>query len=194
MATILFLHTDEIEKIYQFMGKDFSETKAVLVRLLSELLIEFGRGYHCHTYMVAFANESDAIGFGLRYIAALKHREELCISPPTPDGTKCEGWNRNRNQVKLSTLVKLGCIHGQFLTMGPHKSSGRADYFGKVVNRAARVASAAAPGTIYLGRTPKVSEALPRLQNNIRTIHVGIKPLKGVQEDILLYECLSTLR
>ena len=41
--------------------------------------------------------------------------------------------------------------HNTFLTLGPHKTTGRADYFGKVVNRAARITAKSDLGTVHFG-------------------------------------------
>jgi class 3 adenylate cyclase len=70
--------------------------------------------------------------------------------------------------------------------MGPDRQSGRADYFGKVMNRAARVAGAAEPGQVVLGKM--LADA--RLEiDGVSTVYLGVRTLKGLAEEVALYAC-----
>jgi class 3 adenylate cyclase len=169
VATIMFLCAEEIERV----SNDFPSVRNVLVRSISDLLVKHGRGYHCQSFMLSFAIEEDAIRFGLKFLEVLKEHEAK------------KSLGTDGVSAPLSSLIKFGCVTGHFLSMGPHHHSGRADYFGKVVNRTARVAHSAAAGSVYLG----VSGAAKPAAKGIGFVYVGIKPLKGVREDIALYEC-----
>ena len=169
MVTILFISTRSIESTSQ--GK-CQEIKTVLVRLIGETLVAYKRGYHCNDLMVAFENPTDAIRFSFMFQERLREREN----------------HDSEMQLKLSHITQFGCVHGQFAAMGPHKTSGRAEYLGKVVNRAARVADTASPGSVYFGTTDEVTEPF-ELVNDIQLTHVGVRTLKGIQDDIILYSC-----
>merc|ERR1719223_721185 len=53
--------------------------------------------------------------------------------------------------VDRENMFKVGILSGPFTSMGPHKTTGMADYFGPIVNRAARVASSCDPGQVCVG-------------------------------------------
>jgi class 3 adenylate cyclase len=175
VATIMFLCAEEIERA----SDDFPAVRSLLARSISDLLVKHGRGYHCQSFMLSFAIEDDAIKFGLKYIEVMKEHEAK-KRLETDDGAHVS--------YPLSSLVKFGCVTGHFLSMGPHHHSGRADYFGKVVNRAARVAHSAAAGSVYLGVPSSGAVRKPAAQG-LEFVYVGIKPLKGVREEFSLYEC-----
>jgi hypothetical protein len=63
-----------------------------------------------------------------------------------------------------------------------HKVTGRADYLGKVVNRETRVAGA---------RLVAVVEDITLLElgNGFDATFLGMKALKGVHEEMVLYAC-----
>jgi class 3 adenylate cyclase len=131
------------------------------------------RGYQCQGEMMVFYRPVDAVLFGLHLKNELGKRE---------GGTD------------LTQVVKYGCIHDVFQTMGPHRSTGRADYFGKIVNRAARLSSVTAPGSVWLGvfhceDDSHRNTADPINNRNVKVRYMGIKTLKGIQEEISVYEC-----
>lgn len=148
-----------------------------VVRLIGLLLD--GRkdlgGYQCQKEMLVFQRPVDAVLFGLGLL------EELRLQEPQSDGT-C-----------LAKLIKYGCMHDSFLTMGPHRTNGRADYFGKTVNRAARLSSVIGLGTVCFGIVSGKGETenlLPWFEHPlIETWHNGKKALKGIQEEIVVYRC-----
>jgi class 3 adenylate cyclase len=133
-------------------------------------------GYQCEKEMLVFQRPVDAVLFGLRLQEELRHQE------PQADGTS------------LAKLIKYGCMHDSFLTMGPHRTTGRADYFGKTVNRAARLTSFATLGTISFG---VVSYAIEKHQENFGLLNhpsinvqfTGKQLFKGIRDEFNIYEC-----
>ena len=70
--------------------------------------------------------------------------------------------------------------------------TGRADYFGPVVNRAARVTAAAEAGNVYVGipvTDPGVTPERPDFGPAIAVNLVGVKELKGVTVGMALFCC-----
>lgn len=67
--------------------------------------------------------------------------------------SKCEiksvaqNWqHRARVHASNNRLLQIGIVHGEMSKICPHTSTGRADYFGSTVNRAARLLCAASAG------------------------------------------------
>ena len=175
-ATLLFMYMSDVEEELSAQSSVYQGVVESLTRLTGELISRFGCGYHCKEFMLAFASPSDAIRFTFLFLQTLRDREAR-------DAVSSK---------RVSGLVKFGCVHGKFLSMGPDLRTGRADYFGKVVNRAARVASAAAPGTTYLGIpvSENASEALsPNLDPDIRSTFIGSRRAKGMTTELSLFSC-----
>jgi len=78
---------------------------------------------------------------------------------------------------------------------GPGHKAGRADYFGKDVGRASRVAAAAAPGATCLGipmseeGRSSLQAVLPGLGPDIRSTFIGARRVKGPSNEISLFSC-----
>jgi class 3 adenylate cyclase len=161
-VTMVFVHTYDLEQAYD----DPAIVLAALAKLIGTLLMEQGQGYQCKNTMIAFKCQSSAVRFGLALIDALTRR-------------RIDGKD-------LSRLIKVGIFEGKFTSMGPHQTTGRADYYGPVVNRAARVAGAAEPGQVCLG---VVTADRPELMADLETEFIGEKQLKGLQEAVSLYSC-----
>jgi class 3 adenylate cyclase len=139
---------------------------AALAKLIGTLLGP-GPGYQCKNFMLAFPYTKDAVEFGMLLQETLKE-------------TLLEGENLHR-------LIQIGIHEGPFSALVPDKMTGRADYFGKVVNRAARVAGAAHPGTVVVAMVERTT--LPELGDSFDATFLGMKALKGVQEEMALYAC-----
>jgi class 3 adenylate cyclase len=161
IATIVFVYTCEVEAIFE----DASNILAALTQQIRALL-SVGPGYQCKNFMLAFPNERSAVIFGLDL------QEHVSTSLVL--------------NKSLSGLLKIGIHNGTFTSMGPDRQSGRADYFGKVMNRAARVAGAAEPGQVVLGKM--LADA--RLEiDGVSTVYLGVRTLKGLAEEVALYAC-----
>ncbi|CAB9511245.1 Putative serine/threonine-protein kinase/receptor [Seminavis robusta] len=169
-VAMLFVYTAEAEKLVA----DPTVLLAALSKQIGTLLHEFQvlqKGYQCKDFMLAFGDVADALRFGLAIQQYLENHTIL--------------------ELSLAGLVKVGVCEGEFTSMGPHPTTGRADYFGKVVNRASRVAAAAAPGCVYLGKeAADLDECnLMPLSNGYMLDFLGVWSLKGVPEDFALYKC-----
>jgi len=161
--TMVFVQTPVFEK--RTDDKETSVILAGLAKYISFLLIGTD-GYQCKDFMVAFPTLGGAALFGLKLQEALAH--ELIASE------------------SLAGLLKVGVLEGTFTSMVPSPTTGRADYFGPVVNRAARVADVCDLGEVYIGRT---DHSVPEL-SDINTEFVGWRDLKGVQEQMALFRCV----
>lgn len=137
-------------------------------------------GYECQEdngcWMLAFEDVIKAVTFGVNLMASIREggaKEQLLGS------------------VDCDRMYKIGIVSGPFTSMGPHKTSGLADYFGPIVNRAARVTSGCEPGQLCVG-IPLVSGARitpPNFGPSIQVRLLGIKQLKGVSVDVAVYRC-----
>jgi hypothetical protein len=150
-----------------------------LVHLMGSLLSSMlpFTGYQCQKEVMVFGNLQDAVLFGLRVNKRLSERKS------------------QEGEQNLAKLIKYTCTHGTFQTMGPNRTSGRADYFGKVVNRAARLSSLASPGTVGFGvfrskgERGKDMKVSPINHPSISCRFRGKKVLKDIQEELALFEC-----
>jgi len=174
IVTIAFVYT-QLETLRDEVA---DATLAILGKLLRPLLLNTN-GYECKEdrgiWMLAFNASLTAVQFGLSLMTALH-------SASTFD-----------DSVHRKGLVKVGIVKDSFRSMGPDPTTGRADYHGPVVNRAARVAAAAGAGEVYLGIATADPEALvaklPSLGPSVSMQSKGIKTLKGVTEPMALYLC-----
>jgi class 3 adenylate cyclase len=131
-VTIMVLSTKSLAQ--KCSDKQLQIVKLRLGCLVRELVNGFGRGvYYCHDLTIAFDGPTNAIGFG--FLLVVKLRE----------------WRAKGDPLRLLRRINIGCFQGEFSSMGPHERTGRAVYVGSVVDRAALVANAAAPGTICFG-------------------------------------------
>jgi len=133
-------------------------------------------GYECQeidsSFMLAFPNMDDTIYFAATLQQALPRLawpNELFDFGP---------------HHRLGLRVGIGALSGAYTSRVPHVSTGRADYFGTVVNRAARIAAAAHGGQVLLG-SEHIEKPLPR---GVQLRRLGAYALKGVEGPIVLHE------
>jgi len=112
-----------------------------------DLLRSSGRnGYECQedqgAFMLAFANLSETAAFA----SALQ--QELSQQPWEEELKSCSP------AFSQGLRVGIGALQGSYTSRGPHASTGRADYFGTIVNRTARIAQAAHAGQVLFGADP----------------------------------------
>ena len=171
-VAILFLNTCAIETECD----DANQILCVLSKWIGTLLsVEYSEmgssGYQCKNFMLAFESASEAVKFGLRLLASIASGQAAVLDP------------------SVAKMIRVGVLEGSFTTMEPNPATGRADYFGKVVNRAARVAGASEGGEVYLGSLDL--EDVPKCCENVRLEFVCNKALKGVNGEAALYRCIA---
>eukprot|EP00521_Asterionellopsis_glacialis_P009512 CAMPEP_0195286954 /NCGR_PEP_ID=MMETSP0707-20130614/4211_1 /TAXON_ID=33640 /ORGANISM="Asterionellopsis glacialis, Strain CCMP134" /LENGTH=709 /DNA_ID=CAMNT_0040346657 /DNA_START=93 /DNA_END=2222 /DNA_ORIENTATION=+ len=170
LATIAFVYTVGLKELHEDLA---DETFTVLWKLLRSKL-EIGDGYECQedrgAWMLAFGSRENAVRFGLTLMEAIQR-------------TAAFHPNVNRR-----ALIKVGIHTGHFTSMGPHAITGRADYFGTVVNRAARVAGFAQPGQVVCG-IMGASDSAPFMGNNVQAGFLGTQELKGVSGEMGIFSC-----
>lgn len=151
---------------------------AVLAKYLrKQLLLLNPPGYECQEdngcWMLAFDRMAHAVTFGLQLKSTLQGAEDLVGS------------------VDRENMFKVGILSGPFTSMGPHKTTGMADYFGPIVNRAARVASNCDPGQVCVGipLSNGVTADPPDFGPTVNVSLQGIKKLKGITIDVAIFAC-----
>lgn len=135
-------------------------------------------GYECQEdagcWMLAFDRMAHAVTFGLNLKSALSNVELL-------------------GNADYENMFKVGILSGPFTAMGPHKTTGMADYFGPIVNRAARVASNCEPGQVCVGIALEdgVTADPPDFGPTINVSLLEIKKLKGITIDVAIFRCMK---
>mmetsp|Transcript_17945 Transcript_17945/g.38789 ORF Transcript_17945/g.38789 Transcript_17945/m.38789 type:complete len:557 (-) Transcript_17945:176-1846(-) len=155
-----------------------AQNLGVLAKYVRKQLIVLNPpGYECQEdngcWMLAFDRMAHAVTFGLQLKSTLQGVDDLVGS------------------ADRDNMFKVGIISGAFTSMGPHKTTGMADYFGPIVNRAARVASNCEPGQVCVGipLTNGVTADPPDFGSTVSVRLQGIKKLKGITLDVAIFEC-----
>eukprot|EP00560_Eucampia_antarctica_P009171 CAMPEP_0197827728 /NCGR_PEP_ID=MMETSP1437-20131217/4454_1 /TAXON_ID=49252 ORGANISM="Eucampia antarctica, Strain CCMP1452" /NCGR_SAMPLE_ID=MMETSP1437 /ASSEMBLY_ACC=CAM_ASM_001096 /LENGTH=463 /DNA_ID=CAMNT_0043428703 /DNA_START=521 /DNA_END=1912 /DNA_ORIENTATION=+ len=167
-VTIVFINTvnRDDENLSDRVKEKNSTKLAKIIR--SVLIIGDNPGYECQedkgSWMLAFHRIVDGVSFGLNL-------QERIESAPLH--------------------VKVGIHSGPFTSMGPHAVTGRADYFGPIVNRAARVTSATESNNVFVGMAVESGEVIvpPDFGSFIHLKFVAKQQLKGVTTDMALFSC-----
>ena len=136
---VLVGRSDELMLLEDVGERAFAQFRDVLRSHLQKC-----GGYLCQeddgTYMAVFAKVNDAVKFGTGLHAVLGETawpDALKASPLFSDGLS----------------ARVGLFAGTPIEKRPHETSGRADYFGPVLNRAARVAYSAETGRTLMPRS-----------------------------------------
>ncbi|KAL9186453.1 hypothetical protein ACHAXT_005691 [Thalassiosira profunda] len=173
-VTICFVNTVGLDDNPDNRAKNL----VVLAKYLrKQLLLLNPPGYECQEdngcWMLAFDRMAHAVTFGLALKSTLESAEDLV------------------GRVDREGMFKVGILSGPFTSMGPHKITGMADYFGPIVNRAARVASNCEPGQVCVGipLSEGVTADPPDFGPTVNVRLQGIKKLKGVTLDVACFDC-----
>jgi len=178
-VTIVFIYTKGTDDLPTEIR---TKNLRILAKGVRSLLMQSNPpGYECQeengSWMLAFGRIANAVSFGLRLVEAI-------------DRAPLKG------NIDRSKMFKIGIHTGPFTSMGPHTVTGRADYFGPVVNRAARVASQCELGQVLIGIPLPSGETpcTPDFGSKIITKLVGIRKLKGLTVDMALFSCARAPR
>jgi class 3 adenylate cyclase len=162
-VTICFVYTN---------GIDQTNVKESIAKHIRKQLLEVKPpGYECQEdngcWMLAFDRMANAVFFGLQLVSDME------------------------DKYYLGDIFKIGIVTGAFTSMGPHKTTGMADYFGPIVNRAARVASNCQLGEVCVGipLDDGVAADPPDFGSTVTVRLEGIKKLKGISIDTAIFSC-----
>mmetsp|Transcript_44873 Transcript_44873/g.130718 ORF Transcript_44873/g.130718 Transcript_44873/m.130718 type:complete len:1266 (-) Transcript_44873:88-3885(-) len=158
-----------------------STSLGMLRRCVRGVLREAG-GYECQedegAFMLAFATMGDAAVFG----AALQRAARQL---PWPAELRARGGPL----FSAGLRVAVGALSGGYTSRRPHASTGRADYFGTIVNRTARIAASANGGQILMGgEDPLAGQTGADAACSVRRL--GAFVLKGIDSPMVLSELM----
>ncbi|KAL3792439.1 hypothetical protein HJC23_001557 [Cyclotella cryptica] len=166
-VTICFVYTEGLDGL-----PCREQNLTVIAKHVRRKLLETSPpGYECQedngAWMIAFDRMANAVNFGLQLV------------------------NDSVALVGRVDVFKIGIVTGEYTSMGPHRTTGMADYFGPIVNRAARVASNSKLGTVCVG-IPQANGVMADPPDFGPTVSVrleGIKKLKGISIDTAIFSC-----
>lgn len=170
-VTLLFMNTTVVRENLANSAKE--KNSALLAMKVRSLLRDFNSpGYECQEengcWMIAFHSMPFAVSFGLKVVQ----------------------WLDRGSGAPFK--VKVGIHAGYFTSMGPHAITGRADYFGPIVNRAARLATAAELSQVLVGVAIENNEKGENGVPDLRDVEVRFlrkEKFKGVSKEIAVYSC-----
>lgn len=139
-VTMVFTFIEGARPLVRCHAEELADRIKILCMVARELLRKHN-GYECQElqgdFMLAFFTPSSAIlwcgEFQLRIWQ--KFRE----------------WDLENENQDLRFSMSMGIETGIPASVSPHKTSGRADYFGNIVNQTARIAKAAHGGQVLIG-------------------------------------------
>eukprot|EP00899_Mesostigma_viride_P023284 jgi/Mesvir1/413/Mv11301-RA.2 len=175
---------------------------ALLVAFVQGRLAEFD-AYEVEekngNFLLAFRSAAKAVQFGemvqreamlLPWSPKLLEEEqaaEIIIKPVLPNA---EGGGLTKDQVVFRGLrLQIGMCMGVPSDCQPHMATGRAAYFGPVINRASRIAATAAPGQTLVNKECFLAAKDVCGPSLFRVL--GKYKLKGVKEPMRLYQVSS---
>jgi hypothetical protein len=172
-VAMVFVYTDKMEAITDRERKKNYKILAKYVR--SHLMRLSPPGYECQedkgSWMLAFDRIDNGINFGLDLKENVMKNAKLL------------------GDVDKSQVFRVGIHWGPFLSMGPHTVTGHADYFGPIVNRAARVAAQCEPGQVCVGVPMGTDEEPPDPGPTVEVDVLGVKQLKGISIEMAIFGC-----
>ncbi|KAL0585043.1 hypothetical protein ABG067_005180 [Albugo candida] len=161
-VTMVFTFIDGARPLVRSHAEELANRIKVLCSVARDLLKKH-KGYECQElqgdFMVAFFHPCSAILW--------------CGELQLQIQAKFREWSAaaGRNQQELMFHMSMGIETGRPASVSPHKTSGRADYFGNIVNQTARIAKAANGGQILIGGDAWriFSHAYARISTNVTT-------------------------
>ncbi len=169
-VTLVFTDLQGSTGLWEKLGDAFRSVLEDHHRIIRER-IAARAGYEVKTegdaFMAAFARASDALLFAME-------AQEALHAHPWPDSTG-------------ELLARMGVHLGEPLCI-TDSTTGRADYYGPAVNRAARIAAAAHGGQVLLSAA--AWEAAAEARGGISGTDLGEHRLKGLERPERLWQAL----
>lgn len=139
-VTMVFTFIEGARPLVRSHAEELADRIKTLCMVARELLRKHN-GYECQElqgdFMLAFFNPCSAILWCGEYQLQIRQ--------------KFREWNRESENQELMFSMSMGIETGVPASVSPHKTSGRADYFGNIVNQTARIAKSASGGQIMIG-------------------------------------------
>lgn len=139
-VTMVFTFIEGARPLVRCHAEELADRIKTLCMVARELLRKHN-GYECQElqgdFMLAFFNPCSAILWCGEYQLRIRQ--------------KFREWNRESEDQELMFSMSMGIETGVPASVSPHKTSGRADYFGNIVNQTARIAKSASGGQIMIG-------------------------------------------
>ena len=188
-VTICFLHTVGLDYETDNDNPTTHQTTinhAILAKQIRKhLLMIDPPGYECReddgSWMIAFDTMAHAVTFGLSLNSSILRDDDVVSNSLV-----------GKNNVNRSAMFKIGIVSGPFTSMGPHKTTGKAEYFGPIVNRAMQVASNCIPGEVSVGIPLSDGATVNDSPDFGPTVHVklqGITKLVGIALNVAIFVC-----
>ncbi|CAG9463706.1 unnamed protein product [Pedinophyceae sp. YPF-701] len=160
-VVIVFCGPVSIDELYKHDRHATQEALEVYKSVTREVLLRYD-GYECQelsgAFMLAFHSLGDAFLFGSALQLALlgAHWPRKLLKSP------CAAVERGSDGAvqRRGLRVRVGVCRGMPVKVLPHTATGRTDYFGPLVNRAARMCFAAAQGGQVIGTAEQAGAAL----------------------------------
>lgn len=169
IVSMVFVDTAEVEPLLE----DSSLLLVALSKHIGVLLQEqqASSGYQCNEFMFAFEGSAAAARFGLIVQESLEQVDILDVS--------------------LKGRLKIGVHEGVFEAMIPNPMTGRADYFGRVINRVVHIAEVVAPGCVCIGKEAQDMDEfdLQPISYGFMLDFTGRHRFEEVGEEFSLYRC-----
>jgi len=170
-VTLVFTDIQDSSRLWERHGRLFEPVLALHNKLMRDQIAAHG-GYEVKTegdaFMVAFGESADALRF--------------CVG--AQQALEAAGWPDGIGAV----LVRMGVHSGEPIVSADPRT-GRTDYFGPMVNRAARVAAAGHGGQVLISES-----ALKRSEHVIESYAVtdlGEHRLRGLEQPERLFQVLA---
>lgn len=139
-VTMVFTFIEGARPLVRCHAEELADRIKTLCMVARELLRKHN-GYECQElqgdFMLAFFTPASAILWCSEFQIRIRQ--------------KFREWDRENENQELRFSMSIGIETGVPASVSPHKTSGRADYFGNIVNQTARIAKAAHGGQVLIG-------------------------------------------
>ncbi|GMF33171.1 unnamed protein product [Phytophthora fragariaefolia] len=139
-VTMVFTFIEGARPLVRCHAEELADRIKTLCMVARELLRKHN-GYECQElqgdFMLAFFTPSSAILWCGEFQLRIRQ--------------KFREWDLENENQELRFSMSMGIETGVPASVSPHKTSGRADYFGNIVNQTARIAKAAHGGQVLIG-------------------------------------------